>query len=163
MGRALSGFLGEGSFELGLEESLMRQAGVKGRNVGGDERVSDLGKIHTMVQSSLVGSGKEQRVAGARIFGVGGQRVCTHVCMHTWVCVCPCLHARLCVHGVCVCMHVWGVSAWCMCVCTCIGMCVYAWMCVVEGWGGKWTDSGLVKIGSVSLTPKLDVQTGPRG
>ena len=49
---------GGGEFELGLEESLMRQAGVKGRNVGGDERVSDLGKIHTMAQSSLVGSGK---------------------------------------------------------------------------------------------------------
>jgi len=58
VGRALGGFLGEGSFELDLEESLKRQAGVKGRNVGGDERVSDLGKIHTMAQSSLVGSGK---------------------------------------------------------------------------------------------------------
>ena len=44
--------------ELDLEESLKRQAGVKGRNVGGDEHVSDLGKIHTMAQSSLVGSGK---------------------------------------------------------------------------------------------------------
>ena len=58
MGRALGGFLGEGSFELGLEESHMRQAGVMGRNVGGDERVSDLGKVRMMVRSSLVGSGK---------------------------------------------------------------------------------------------------------
>lgn len=58
MGRALGGFLGEGNFELGLEESLMRQAGVKGRNAGGNEHVSDLGKIHMMAPSSLVGSGK---------------------------------------------------------------------------------------------------------
>ena len=62
-------------------------------------------------------------MAGAKIFGVGGQRVCTHVCMHTWVCVCPCLHARMCVHGVCVwvcvcvCVHVWGYVDICMDVC----------------------------------------------
>ena len=58
MGRALGVFMGEVGFELGLEESLMRQAGMKGRNVGGNEHVSDLGKIHMMAQSSLVGSGK---------------------------------------------------------------------------------------------------------
>lgn len=84
-------------------------------------------------------------------------------CIHACVCVHACMQDCVCMGCVCVYMHVWGVSAWCMCVCTCIGMCVYAWMCVVEGWGGKWTDSGPVKIGSVSLTPKLEVQTGPRG
>lgn len=75
-----------------------------------------------------------------------------YTCVHAYMRVCVSMPAckTVCAWGVCVCMHVWGVSAWCMCVCTCIGMCVYAWMCVVEGWGGKWTDSGPVKIGLVS-------------
>lgn len=69
----------------------------------------------------------------------------------------------MCVHGVCVCMYVWG-CVYMVYVCMYIHryVCVYAWLCVVEACGGKWTDSGPVKIGSVSLTPKLEVQTGPR-
>lgn len=86
-----------------------------------------------------------------------------YTCMHAYMGVCVSMFAckNVCVWGVCVyaCM---GGCTWCMYVCTCMGMCVYAWLCVVEGCEGKWTDSGPVKIGSVSLTPKLEVQTGPR-
>lgn len=109
MGRALGCFLGEGSFELGLEESLMRQAGVMGRNVGGDERVSDLGNVCMMVQSSLVGSGKQQRVAGAKILGVGG-RVCTLVHAYMGVCVSMSTCKNVCA-WVCVCVYITDVQS----------------------------------------------------
>lgn len=83
-----------------------------------------------------------------------------YACIHGCVCFHVCMQECVCMG--CVCVYMYGGCTWCMYVCTCMGMCVYAWLCVVEGCEGKWTDSGPVKIGSVSLTPKLEVQTGPR-
>jgi hypothetical protein len=48
--------------------------------------------------------------------------VCVCVCMHMRVCVCEfvCMHVRVCV-SVCVCMH--------MCVCVCVCVCVRKHVC----------------------------------
>ena len=56
-----------------------------------------------------------------------------YTCVHAYmrVCVCPCLHARLCVHGVCVCVYacMGGVCMVYVCmymhryVCICMDVC----------------------------------------